>query len=84
LLVYPNEAENTEITAYVFSLLKDCRLLQADFIVVYNFGFLLLTTPNSIFCFVQTAIKNGMLSSQSAVTCGFKVNILGTWSQHIY
>lgn len=80
----PSEAENTEITAYVFSLLKDCRLLQAEFIVVYNFGFLLLTMPDSIFCFVQTAIKNGMLSSHTAVTFGFKVNILATWSQHIY
>ena len=57
MLVCPSETENTEITAYVFSLLKDCRLLQADFIVVYNFGFLLWTMPDSIFCFVQAAIK---------------------------
>lgn len=84
MLVHPSEAENTEITAYVFSLLKDCRLLQADFIVVYNFGFLLLIMPNSIFCYVQAAIKNGMLSSHSAVTFGFKVNTLATWNQHIY
>lgn len=83
-MVCPSQAENTEMTAYVFSLLKDCRLLQAGFIVVYNFGFLPLTMPNSIFCFVQAAIKNGMLSSHSAVTFGFKENIPATWSQHIY
>lgn len=82
--MHPSEAGNTENPAYVFSLLKDSRLLQVDFIVVYNSDFLLLSMPNNIFCFVQTAIKSGMLSSHSAVTFGFKMNILATWSQHIY
>lgn len=50
MLVQSSGAENAEITAYVFSL-KGCRLLQADFIADYNFGFLVLTIAKQHFLF---------------------------------